>query len=85
MCLQDADVNEKVKRFCNCQLHVFSPLLKIHEMFVFSQSSGRIPVSINFWKIDMRAGGIWHVTFGIALYIYQRGNQNPHIEEEQPT
>jgi hypothetical protein len=46
----------------------YSPLLNIYEMFAFSQSSGSIPVSINFWKIDVRAGGIWHVTFEIALF-----------------
>jgi hypothetical protein len=41
----------------------------IHEMFAFSQSSGSIPVSINLWKLDVTAGGIWHVTFGITLNI----------------
>ena len=48
-------------------------------MLEFSQSSGNIPVSINFWKIDMRAGGIWHVTFGnisfdFLIYIYTSEN-----------
>jgi hypothetical protein len=44
-------------------------------MFAFSQSSGSILVSINLWKIDVRAGGIWHATFGnisfdFLIYIY---------------
>ena len=44
-------------------------------MFAFSQSSDSIPVSINLWKTDVTAGGIWHATFGnisfdFLIYIY---------------
>jgi hypothetical protein len=45
-------------------------------MFAFSQSSGSIPVSINFWKIDVRAGGIWHVTFEIALLTHNEKHED---------
>ena len=39
--------------------HVYLLVLYTHHIFALSQSSGNVPVSIDFWKITVKLGAIW--------------------------